>query len=129
MLMKKIICFVPIVIGIVLLVAFTAQRESKIIFLGDSITEAGVKAGGYITRIDSMCRIENKTNQYEFVGAGMGGNKIYDLYLRLENDVLEKILILFLFISGLITCGINPRTAQERTLINLRSFTRRLLIS
>ncbi len=84
--MKKIICFA----FVISLVAFTAKKESKIIFFGDSITEAGVKGGGYITRIDSMCKLENKTGQYEFIGAGISGNKVYDLYLRLENDVLIK---------------------------------------
>ena len=28
--------------------------------------------------------------QYELIGAGIGGNKIYDLYLRIEEDVLDK---------------------------------------
>jgi lysophospholipase L1-like esterase len=27
---------------------------------------------------------------YEFIGAGIGGNKVYDLYLRMEDDVLSK---------------------------------------
>ena len=41
-------------------------------------------------RIDTMCRLENKSSQYEFVGAGIGGNKVYDLYLRMDSDVLAK---------------------------------------
>ncbi len=84
--MKKIVCFA----FVVLLVAFTAQKKNKIIFFGDSITGAGVGRGGYITRIDSMCKLENKSEQYEFAGSGIGGNKVYDLYLRLEDDVLSK---------------------------------------
>ena len=40
--------------------------------------------------IDSMCKAEGKSNNYEFIGAGIGGNKVYDLYLRMENDVLAK---------------------------------------
>ena len=27
---------------------------------------------------------------YELIGAGIGGNKVYDLYLRMEEDVLDK---------------------------------------
>ncbi len=27
---------------------------------------------------------------FDFEGAGIGGNKVYDLYLRLEDDVLSK---------------------------------------
>lgn len=31
-----------------------------------------------------------KVSQYELIGAGIGGNKIYDLYLRMEDDVIAK---------------------------------------
>ncbi len=37
-----------------------------------------------------MCKLEGKGEQYDFVGAGVSGNKVYDLYLRLEDDVLSK---------------------------------------
>jgi len=84
--MKKLILLLPIIIGM----AFTFQKKNKVIFFGDSITEAGVKAGGYIVRVDSMCKAEGKSNSYEFVGAGISGNKVYDLYLRMEDDVLVK---------------------------------------
>ena len=75
---------------IILMAAFTTQKKLKVIFFGDSITQAGVNAGGYIKRIDSMCKAEGSADKYEFIGAGIGGNKVYDLYLRMENDVLAK---------------------------------------
>jgi lysophospholipase L1-like esterase len=64
--------------------------KKKVIFFGDSITEAGVKPGGYIQKIVDLAAAEKKSDQFEFVGAGIGGNKVYDLYLRLEDDVLSK---------------------------------------
>ena len=70
--------------------AFTAIKKTKVIFFGDSITQAAVNPGGYIMRIDSMCTKEGLKENYEFSGAGIGGNKIYDLYLRMEEDVLAK---------------------------------------
>ena len=70
--------------------AFTPQKKTKVIFFGDSITELGVKPGGYVTKVDSMCKLEGKGEQYDFSGSGISGNKIYDLYLRLEDDVLSK---------------------------------------
>lgn len=70
--------------------AFVPQKKNKVIFFGDSITELGVKPGGYVTRVDSICKLEKKGDQYDFIGAGIGGNKVYDLYLRLEDDVLSK---------------------------------------
>ncbi len=85
--MKKII-----ILGLVIIASFsfTMQKKSKVIFFGDSITELGARPGGYITRVDSMCRLAGKGGDYEFAGAGIGGNKVYDLYLRMEDDVLAK---------------------------------------
>lgn len=73
--------------------AFTAQKKTKVIFFGDSITELGVKRDkyvGYILRMDSMLKGEKKADQYELIGSGISANKVYDLYLRLEDDVLSK---------------------------------------
>jgi len=77
-------------LAVVLIMAFTGQKKIKVIFFGDSITQAGVQPGGYITRIDSMSKKEGWADRYEFIGAGIGGNKVYDLYLRMEADVLSK---------------------------------------
>ena len=88
--MKKFL-FIPL--GIVLLFAFAPQKKTKVIFFGDSITELGAKSEkyvGYILRMDSMLKVEKKDNQYELIGSGISGNKVYDLYLRLEDDVLNK---------------------------------------
>jgi len=58
----------------------------RVIFFGDSITEAGVGPAGYITQLRGMLPAGN----FERTGAGIGGNKVYDLYLRLERDVLDR---------------------------------------
>ncbi len=85
--MKKIICCAIIAISSM---SFIFQKKQKIIFFGDSITQAGVKPGGYIMCVDSLCKLDGLKESYEFAGAGIGGNKIYDLYLRIEDDVLAK---------------------------------------
>jgi len=85
--MKK-ISFVIIIAAVTM--SFISFKKQKVIFFGDSITQAGVNPGGYIMRIDSMCTKEGLKENYEFVGAGISGNKIYDLYLRIEEDVLAK---------------------------------------
>ncbi len=78
-------------IAAVLLMAFTTpQKKKKVVFFGDSITQAGVNPGGYIKQMDSLIALEGQSANYELIGAGIGGNKVYDLYLRLENDVLSK---------------------------------------
>ncbi len=63
--------------------------KGKILFFGDSITEQGAKPGGYIRLLDSLVN-RRAPNPPEFIGAGISGNKVYDLYLRLEEDVLAK---------------------------------------
>ena len=70
--------------------SFTKQSKKKIIFFGDSITEAGVGPEGYITRLNQLLTEKKQQESYDLVGAGVSGNKVYDLYLRLEDDVLAK---------------------------------------
>lgn len=84
--MKKIV-LLPLLL---LLFAMMPAKKTKIIFFGDSITQAGVKKGGYIDRIQAMVNEKGMQEQYELVGAGIGGNKVYDLYLRMEEDVMSK---------------------------------------
>lgn len=66
------------------------QKKTRIVFFGDSITQAGVGPTGYITKLQKMLEDNGKASQYELIGAGIGGNKVYDLYLRMEDDVLAK---------------------------------------
>jgi lysophospholipase L1-like esterase len=80
----------PLLFAVVLLSGFSRQAKKKIIFFGDSITEQGAKPGGYIRLLDSMLIQKGLDKNYELLGAGIGGNKVYDLYLRMEDDVLAK---------------------------------------
>jgi len=66
------------------------RKKKKVLFFGDSITAAGIKPGGYIMKIDSMLKLQGLSEQYELIGAGVSANKVTDLYLRLEEDVLAK---------------------------------------
>jgi lysophospholipase L1-like esterase len=66
------------------------QKPKRVVFFGDSITEAGVRPGGYISRLGEALKQKGLTGQYDLIGAGIGGNKVYDLYLRMEEDVLAK---------------------------------------
>ncbi|RZK48129.1 MAG: G-D-S-L family lipolytic protein, partial [Pedobacter sp.] len=70
------------------IIALTSMtfKPKRIIFFGDSITQQGVSKNGYVTLIKKSL----DSTKYEVLGAGIGGNKIYDLYLRLEDDVLNK---------------------------------------
>lgn len=81
--------FVLLVLS-VLISGYKMQTKKKIVFFGDSITQAGVGADGYIRKMDSILAAKNQAAAYELVGAGISGNKVYDLYLRMEDDVLAK---------------------------------------
>ena len=64
----------------------SAQAQHRIIFLGDSITEAGANPGGYVSLVaDSLQKI---SADIEVQGAGISGNKVPDLLGRLDADVL-----------------------------------------
>lgn len=83
--------------------AFAAQGQSapvalktgdRIVFLGDSITQAGVGPKGYVTlvqqELDKKLGGAPKPMATEVIGAGISGNKVPDLEKRLERDVLSK---------------------------------------
>ncbi len=72
---------------LVLTVTLTpAQAQHRIIFLGDSITEAGANPGGYVALVaDSLQKL---SADIAVQGAGISGNKVPDLLGRLDADVL-----------------------------------------
>ncbi|MDR3716193.1 MAG: SGNH/GDSL hydrolase family protein [Puia sp.] len=72
------------------LTAMTMHKKTRVVFFGDSITEQGARPGGFIVRMQDELEKRGLSSQYELIGAGVGGNKVYDLYLRLEEDVLAK---------------------------------------
>jgi lysophospholipase L1-like esterase len=86
LLMKKL--FIPLLLFIFL--SMTPVKKTKVIFFGDSITEAAINKGGYIDRIQTGLVAIGLQKNYELIGAGISGNKVYDLYLRMEEDVLAK---------------------------------------
>lgn len=70
--------------------AMQNAKPAKVIFFGDSITEIGVQPGGYIDRMRKIAKEKYPTSTFQLTGAGISGNKVYDLYLRLEEDVLNQ---------------------------------------
>jgi lysophospholipase L1-like esterase len=88
--MKSITKFVVLIAFIAISMSMAAEKKTRIVFFGDSITQMGVNTGGYIKRIEEDLQKRNVSSKYELIGAGVGGNKVYDLYLRMEEDVLAK---------------------------------------
>ncbi len=81
--------------GILLLLAsFTLSSNmtapKTVVFFGDSITQAGVNPGGYITRMKDLLDKNGIRDNYNLIGAGVSGNKVYDLFLRMDADVMAR---------------------------------------
>jgi len=77
--------------------ALKLKKGDRIVFLGDSITQAGVDAKGYITLIRKALQ---DNADVEIIGAGISGNKVPDLQRRLDKDVLaKKPAIVFIYIG------------------------------
>ncbi|HNG44004.1 MAG TPA: G-D-S-L family lipolytic protein, partial [Cyclobacteriaceae bacterium] len=60
----KLVSFVFIVAALLT----TQDVKKKVIFFGDSITEAGAKPGGYILKVADLAAKESKSAQYDFIG-------------------------------------------------------------
>jgi lysophospholipase L1-like esterase len=75
--------------GMIFLTALR-NKTQKVVFFGDSITEAGAKPGGYIVKMKEALQQKGNGSDYDLIGAGVSGNKVYDLYLRLDDDVLSQ---------------------------------------
>lgn len=70
--------------------SLTFQKKVNVIFFGDSITQMGMNPGGFIVRMNETLKQEGLSSQYDLIDAGVGYDKVYDLYLRMDSDVMVK---------------------------------------
>lgn len=76
------------------------KKGDRIVFLGDSITQAGVKPHGYVTVLSEAIKTAHPDLGIETFGAGISGNKVPNLQARLEKDVLaKKPTLVFIYIG------------------------------
>ncbi|MEO6818638.1 MAG: GDSL-type esterase/lipase family protein [Ginsengibacter sp.] len=64
--------------------------KKTVIFFGDSITQMGMNPGGFILRMNEILAGKGLSGSYNLLDAGVGYDKVYDLYLRMDSDVLAK---------------------------------------
>lgn len=83
--MKKINFLFIISLLFPVLLSMSTKKERVILFFGDSITQMGSDADGFITLLTAETK-----GDVRFINAGIGGNKVTDLYLRLEESVLDQ---------------------------------------
>lgn len=66
------------------------QKDDVIVFLGDSITQAGVNPDGYVTLTAEGIKKALPDLGIKVIGAGISGHKVPDCQKRLDRDVLQK---------------------------------------
>lgn len=66
------------------------KSGDRIVFLGDSITQAGAGPEGYVTLVKAGIASKLKDEKIEVIGAGISGNRVPDLQSRLEKDVIQQ---------------------------------------
>jgi isoamyl acetate esterase len=80
--------------------AIPLKKGERILFLGDSITQAGVNSKGYITVIRNALDKKYQDLGIVIIGAGISGNKVPDLLKRVDRDVIaRKPTIVFIYIG------------------------------
>jgi lysophospholipase L1-like esterase len=86
---------------------FKLKQGQTIVFLGDSITQAGAQPEGYLSLFKLFCGV----NGYEVrvINAGISGHKSNDMLARLDKDVLAHRPD---WVS--ISCGVNDVWHGER---------------
>lgn len=111
-----------------LLMSYRRENKKKILFFGDSITEQGVQIGGYIEQINRMIEEEDLVKKYQTISKGMSGNKVYDLYLRIDQDVVVQspnLTIVFIGIND-IWCKKSDGTGLD--IIKFEKFYRAVIV-
>lgn len=87
------------------------KKGERIVFLGDSITQAGVGKTGYVTLIKNKLAEKHPDLGVEVIGAGISGNKVPDLQKRLDKDVIAKkptLVVIYIGINDVWHSEMNP---------------------
>ncbi|MBK1853510.1 SGNH/GDSL hydrolase family protein [Verrucomicrobiaceae bacterium 5K15] len=66
------------------------KKGERLVFLGDSITQDGIRPEGYITLVADAIAKRQPYLGVKVIGAGVSGNRIAHCLARLERDVLKK---------------------------------------
>ncbi|WKN30570.1 SGNH/GDSL hydrolase family protein [Porifericola rhodea] len=84
--MRLLLRFSLFALILISVMSFSEKKRKKVIFFGDSITQAGAeKPEGYI----NILKQKVDTTAYQLIGKGISGNKVTDLEKRVKKDVLK----------------------------------------
>lgn len=94
----------------------TLKKQDTIVFLGDSITAAGVRADGFVTLTSQAIAVAYPDLEIKVIGAGISGHKVPDCQKRLDRDVLKKnptIVLIYIGINDVWHWKNNRGTTKE----------------
>jgi lysophospholipase L1-like esterase len=123
------LAFLCVVAMTVTLHAQTLKKGDRVVFLGDSITQAGAAPGGYVTLVREALAKEHKELGVEVIGAGISGNKVPDLEKRLDKDVLERkpsVVVIYIGINDVWHSQSGKGTPKDAFEKGLRSLIERI---
>jgi isoamyl acetate esterase len=92
------------------------KEGDRIVFLGDSITQAGVRPKGYVTLVRKDLTERHADLKLTVIGAGISGHKVPDCQKRLERDVISKkptIVLIYIGINDVWHWNNNRGTKKE----------------
>ncbi|MCY7420365.1 MAG: hypothetical protein LH478_01285 [Chitinophagaceae bacterium] len=67
-----------------------SKRKKKIVFFGDNVNELDMRPGGYISWFIDAMKDVGEEDEYQILQSVKTGEKIYDLYQRLDESILLK---------------------------------------
>ena len=111
-----------------LLMSYRRDTKKKILFFGDSITEQGILMGGYIEQINRIIEAEDLVKKYQTISKGVSGNKVYDLYLRMDEDVVVQSPNITIVYIGINDIWCKSSTGTGLDIIKFEKFYRAIIV-
>lgn len=105
------------------------EQGDRVIFLGDSITQAGAGPGGFVTLVREAIEKSDADLGIEVVGAGISGHRVPDLEKRLERDVLSKkpdVVVIYIGINDVWHSQSGRGTSKEDFEAGLKRLVKRI---
>ncbi len=99
-----------------------------VVFLGDSITQAGAGPTGYVSLFRDAINKARPNSGINVIGAGISGNRVPDLEARLDKDVLSKkpsVVVIYIGINDVWHTKNGRGTPADKYEAGLRSLIKR----
>ncbi len=99
-----------------------------VVFLGDSITQAGAGPTGYVSLFRDAINKARPNSGINVIGAGISGNRVPDLEARLDKDVLSKkpgVVVIYIGINDVWHTRNGRGTPADKYEAGLRSLIKR----